>query len=53
MPAGIFKPDAAGNSVMLQTMGSDKIDARGFAITIENSGGSPVPTSPIVFAPAG
>jgi hypothetical protein len=53
MPAGIFKPDAAGNSVMLQTMGSDSIAAKGFAITIENSGGSQVPTSPIVFAPAG
>lgn len=53
MPAGIFKPDANGNSMMLQTMGSDSIAAKGFAITIENSGGSPVPTSPIVFAPAG
>jgi branched-subunit amino acid transport protein len=53
MPAGIFKPDANGNSVMLQTMGSDSIAAKGFAITIENSGGSPVPTSPVVFAPAG
>jgi hypothetical protein len=53
MPAGIFKPDAAGNSMMLQTMGTDKIEARGFAITIENSGGSPAPTSPIMFASAG
>ena len=47
MPAGIFKPDAAGNSVMLQTMGSDKIAAKGFAITVENSGGSQTPTSPV------
>ena len=53
MPAGIFKPDANGNSMMLQTMGSDSIAAKGFAITIENSGGSQTPTSPIVFAPAG
>ena len=53
MPAGIFKPDANGNSVMLQTMGSDSIAAKGFAITIENAGGSQTPTSPIVFAPAG
>ena len=53
MPAGIFKPDAAGNSVMLQTMGSDRIAAKGFAITVENAGGSQTPTSPILFAPAG
>lgn len=53
MRAGIFKPDAAGNSVMLQTMGSDSVAAKGFAITIENSGGSETPTMPIVFAPAG
>jgi anti-sigma-K factor RskA len=53
MPAGIFKPDAAGNSMMLQTMGSDSIVAKGFAITIENAGGSQTPTSPIMFASAG
>ena len=39
--------------MMLQTMGSDSIAAKGFAITIENAGGSQAPTSPIVFAPAG
>jgi hypothetical protein len=53
MPAGIFKPDANGNSMMLQTMGSDSIAAKGFAITIENAGGSQTPTMPIMFASAG
>lgn len=53
MPAGTFKPDANGNSMMLQTMGSDSIAAKGFAITVENVGGSQTPTMPIVFAPAG
>jgi anti-sigma-K factor RskA len=53
MPAGTFKPDANGNGMMLHPMETAGINARGFAVTIENAGGSRTPTMPIVMAPAG
>lgn len=53
MPAGWFKPDAKGNGMIFHTLASAGIDAKGFAVTIEPTGGSITPTMPIKFAPAG
>ncbi len=53
MPAGTFKPDAGGNGMMMHPMETAGIAAKGFAVTIENEGGSQTPTMPIVMGPAG
>jgi len=52
MPAGTFKPDANGNGMMMHPMETAGIGAKGFAVTIEQEGGSQTPTPPIVMAPA-
>ena len=50
IPAGTFKPDEKGNAdVLLPTLPSE-VAAKGFAITIENDGGSETPTMPIVMS---
>jgi hypothetical protein len=50
VPAGTFQPDLRGNaSVIMPTLPAG-INAKGFAITIENEGGSPTPTTPIVMS---
>lgn len=49
IPAGTFRPDLKGNaSVVLPDVPKD-VAAKGFGVTIENAGGSPVPTPPIVL----
>jgi hypothetical protein len=53
MSAGWFKPDSKGNGMMFHKMASADISAKGFAVTIENAGGSQTPTPPIVMEPAG
>ena len=53
MPAGWFKPDNQGNGMIFHQLQSAGIDAKGFAVTVEPSGGSQTPTMPITFAPAG
>ena len=52
MPAGWFKPDKNGGGMMFHQMTAG-IGAKGFAVTIENAGGSQTPTPPIMFSPAG
>ena len=52
MAAGWFKTDSNGHAMMFHTMEIAGINARGFAVTIEPSGGSPTPTMPIVMEPA-
>jgi len=52
MPAGVFKPGASGNFMMLHSMEAAGIAAKGFAVTIEPEGGSQRPTMPIVMMPA-
>jgi hypothetical protein len=52
MPAGWFKPDGQGNGMIMHHLESAGISAKGFAVTIEDSGGSETPTMPIVMAPA-
>jgi anti-sigma-K factor RskA len=50
IPAGTFVPDAKGaGSVMLPAMPAN-VEAKTFAITIENEGGSETPTMPIIMA---
>ena len=53
MPAGWFKPDSQGNGMIMHHLQSAGISAKGFAVTIEDSGGSETPTLPIVMEPAG
>ena len=53
MPAGTFSPDQKGSALMLHAMQDGGIQAKAFAVTIEPRGGSPKPTMPIQFAPAG
>jgi hypothetical protein len=49
IPAGTFKPDARGNaSVMMPTLPKG-VEAKAFAVTIEDDGGSKVPTAPIIL----
>lgn len=50
MPAGLFRPDAAGTAgVVLPSLPSD-VPARAFGVTIEAAGGSAEPTAPILLA---
>jgi anti-sigma-K factor RskA len=53
MPAGTFSADQKGSALMLHAMQDGGIPAKTFAVTIEPRGGSPTPTMPIQFAPAG
>ncbi len=48
IPAGVFKPDAHGNAMMMEhTM--PNVEAKAFAITMESEAGSDKPTSPILL----
>jgi hypothetical protein len=51
MSAGWFKADSKGNGMMFHKMSAGVI-AKGFAVTVENAGGSRTPTMPIVMEPA-
>jgi|SRR6516225_4364396 len=50
VPAGIFKPDAAGSATLVLAQFSRAVAAKGFAVTIEPALGSEVPTLPIVLS---
>ena len=52
IPAGLFRPDAAGNgSVVLPSIPTG-VSAKAFGVTLENAGGSKTPTAPILLAGA-
>ena len=51
IPAGTFSPDATGNATLISSH-FQKVSAKGFAITVENAGGSLKPTLPILLAGA-
>lgn len=51
MPAGVFKTDWRGHSLMLHPMKRAGINAKSFAITIEPEEGSTAPTSEILMEP--
>jgi anti-sigma-K factor RskA len=52
MPAGMFRPDAAGNASVVMPDMPKGIEAKAFGVTVENAGGSITPTMPIVLAGA-
>jgi anti-sigma-K factor RskA len=49
MPAGVFKPDERGNAIMMDHPMPEGVEAKAFAITVENESGSDKPTSPILL----
>jgi anti-sigma-K factor RskA len=52
IPAGLFRPDAAGNgSVVLPTI-PQGVRAKAFGVTLEDAAGSKTPTAPILLAGA-
>jgi len=52
IPAGLFRPDAAGDaSVVLPPLPSG-VPAKAFGVTMEKATGSPTPTAPILLAGA-
>ena len=53
MAAGVFKPDEHGNAVMMNQKMPAGVEAKAFAITVENEEGSDKPTSPIMLMGAG
>jgi hypothetical protein len=52
IPAGTFRPDAAGNASVVLPDLPKGVQAKAFGVTIENAGGSSAPTLPIVLAGA-
>jgi len=50
LPAGTFAPDSAGYATMIHTGAQAGLTVQGFAITVENAGGSQTPTMPIVLS---
>lgn len=52
IPAGLFRPDAAGNaSVVLPPLPAG-VPAKAFGVTLENAGGATTPTAPILLSGA-
>lgn len=52
VPAGTFKPDAAGSATLVLSQFSGAVPAKGFAVTVENDPGSSTPTLPIILSGA-
>jgi anti-sigma-K factor RskA len=50
IPAGTFKPDERGNASVILPPLPKGVGAKAFGVTIENDGGSQVPTMPIILA---
>ena len=53
IPAGVFKPDARGSASVVDPPLPPGIEAKAFAITVENQAGSEKPTTPILMMGAG
>jgi hypothetical protein len=53
IPAGVFKPDARGSASVVNPMLPAAVEAKAFAITVENETGANTPTMPIVMMGAG
>ena len=49
VPAGTFVPDARGDAHVVYAHFPRSVPAKGFAITIENSGGATTPTMPLIL----
>jgi hypothetical protein len=52
VPAGLFRPDAAGSASVVLPAIPRGVQAKAFGITIENAGGSNTPTAPIILSGA-
>ncbi len=53
IPAGVFKPDAHGSATVVNPPLPAGVEAKAFAITVENEAGAATPTMPIVMMGAG
>lgn len=53
VPAGVFKPDEHGYAVMMDHKMPEGVEAKAFAITMEDEAGSDKPTSPILLMGTG
>jgi anti-sigma-K factor RskA len=53
MPAGTFKPDARGSATVMMPPLPSGVQAKAFAVTVENEGGSQTPTMPMVLVGEG
>jgi anti-sigma-K factor RskA len=53
IPAGVFKPDAHGSASVVNPVLPTAVEAKAFAITVENETGATAPTMPIVMMGAG
>lgn len=49
VPAGLFRPDAAGNASLVLPTLPKGVQAKAFGVTVENAAGSSTPTLPIVL----
>jgi hypothetical protein len=52
IPAGLFRPDAAGNGSVVLPQIPAGVSAKAFGVTLENAEGSKTPTAPILLAGA-
>jgi anti-sigma-K factor RskA len=50
LPAGTFAPDNGGYATMILADAPEGVTAQGFAVTVENAGGSQTPTLPILLS---
>src|SRR5579863_321001 len=53
IPAGLFKPDARGSATVVNPPLPAGMEAKAFAITVENEAGANTPTMPIVMMGTG
>ncbi len=53
IPAGVFKPDAHGSASVVNPVLPAAVEAKAFAITVENDTGASAPTMPILMVGAG
>ncbi|HET8667578.1 MAG TPA: anti-sigma factor [Terriglobales bacterium] len=53
VPAGMFRPDASGNAMVMMPPLPAGLDASTFAVTVEPESGSATPTMPMVLSGAG
>jgi hypothetical protein len=52
IPAGLFRPDAAGNGSVVLPEIPQGVKAKAFGVTMENAAGSKTPTAPILLVGA-
>jgi anti-sigma-K factor RskA len=53
VPAGMFKPDAHGSATVVNPPLPSGMEAKAFAITVENEAGATTPTMPIIMMGTG